>query len=187
MPSEIHSPLYDESTVAPKVFPTAISLFLISYLIKFIVLGDKKKQNIPHAGAQLDQTTVSHRRTNHNVRLRDVPSTHLDTTQNEGSQSETEQTQRCRVRKLTLPGTLPQTRLHFTTERGQRGGRRVHMCQRSIVCTGGDRISRSLVAHAWSCGRSAGSVAVRFARISVLVRHGDGSFWVVWRLTAREA
>lgn len=126
MPKAIQKPPYEESAVAPKVFPTAISLRECSislYHIKQIVmsLGPEKSNtfNVPHAGEELHQTPIAESQSNNNVRHRDTPCPHIDESKNERRQGETAETQGCRIGNLPVLDLLVGTRLELTTEGGQ--------------------------------------------------------------------
>lgn len=72
----IQKPPYDDSAVAPKVLPTAISLRKVSF----------RKENCvciaifyaPHACQQLDETTIRECSADHNVWLSETTSTQVD-------------------------------------------------------------------------------------------------------------
>lgn len=117
---EIQKPPYDESAVAPKVLPAAISLNH-QYQHQYLYLSTiQSMADIPHPGTQLHQAPICICHTHDHIRLRDIPRPHVDTPQHKGSQREASQSQRRGITKrLFLDGTGPvQTRLEF---RGQRG------------------------------------------------------------------
>jgi hypothetical protein len=86
--------------VAPKVFPTAISLYE-SWLANFRLALESaiatKQKNLPHASKQLNQTTITKSEGNNNVRVSDVTRLHVDSTQDESGEGESGQAQGSRV------------------------------------------------------------------------------------------
>ena len=96
----------------------------------------EEKRYIPHTSQQLDKTTITESRTDDNVRLSDVPSTHVDSRKDESSQGESRQAQRSRVGKLALLDRPVQTGLEFTTERRKTSLSRVDLGQRTVAKAG---------------------------------------------------
>jgi hypothetical protein len=112
MANESQKPPYDDSAVAPKVFPTAISL-QATVSVPFIgSIGCY----IPHAGQQLDQTTIAKGQPDDDAGIGDVARAHVDAAEHERGQGETAQAERRRVTELALADRPVQTRLELTTE-----------------------------------------------------------------------
>ena len=95
--------------------------------------------NLPHASAQLNQTTISKRRANNDTGLRDIQDLHLNTSQDKGSQGETAKTQRTWVGELAVLDRLPETRLELTTESWETSLRSVNLRQRTEASVVGAR------------------------------------------------
>lgn len=72
--------------------------------------------NLPHAGKKLDETTVSESSTDDDVGVLESTGTQVNARQDESSQSESAQAERCRVGELPSLGGLVETGLEFTTE-----------------------------------------------------------------------
>lgn len=76
----------------------------------------QQKRNLPHAGEQLNETTITESQSDDNVGSGDVASTHVDAAQHESGERESTQTQRSRVGELALLNRPEQTGLHLTSE-----------------------------------------------------------------------
>lgn len=81
--------------------------------------GLKGEENIPHAGKQLHQTSVSKGKTDHQIGSTEPSCPHVDQTQDEGGQGEGAQTQGCRVGDTTVLDLLVETGLKLSSESGQ--------------------------------------------------------------------
>lgn len=120
MAREIQKPPYEDSAVAPNVFPAAISLHLSARFPKPVEIGEK---NIPHPRTKLHQPTIRKRRPNNNIRLRNIPRPHINTPQDERSQRESRKPQWRRIPhllRLDGPGTV-QTGLQLAGESRELG------------------------------------------------------------------
>lgn len=114
MAKESQKPPYEERAVAPKVFPTAISLH------KVVSPCSRKhkspESDIPHASKQLDETTVTKGESDDNVRRSNAVGTQVDERQDESGKGKGTKTQGGRVGELSLLGALVETGLEFTTK-----------------------------------------------------------------------
>ncbi len=141
MPKEIQKPPYEESAVAPKVFPTAISLEIrrqhTCLAGTSLALSDGN-MHLPHASKQLYQSTIAKSNADHEVRRTQASCPHIDQAQDEGGQRESAQTQWCGIGNAAVLDLFVETRLEFTTEGRQTlvaaGG--ILMSKRSITETG---------------------------------------------------
>jgi hypothetical protein len=98
--------------VAPKVFPTAISLINDEYEINRVYTT---ALNLPHACKQLDQTTVCEGRGNDDVWLSNTTGVQIDQREDECSQGESRQAERCWIGDSFLWSSV-ETGLESTTE-----------------------------------------------------------------------
>ena len=112
IPTAIQKPPYEDRAVAPKVFPTAISLVCIS----FSVVSGQFFMNAPHASKQLDKTAVAVSRRNDNVGHGNTASLKVDEGQEERGQGESAETKWRGVGELAVADISEQTRLEFTTK-----------------------------------------------------------------------
>ena len=78
----------------------------------------KGRCNVPHAGEQLDQATVSKGNGNHNVGAGDPSRAHIDQAQDEGGQGERAETERGRIGELAAFDSGIGTWLELTTKGG---------------------------------------------------------------------
>jgi hypothetical protein len=92
---------------------------------------------IPHAGEQLDKTTVAERQGDDYVGRRDIPCAHVDKTQDESSEGESAQAEGGGIGELAALDRLVQTGLELTTEGGQGGLCGVDVGERSVSEAGG--------------------------------------------------
>src|SRR4051812_9868918 len=92
---------------------------------------------IPHAGKQLNKTTISKSKTDNNVRRANIPGTDVDSTQHESSQGESAEAQRRRVTELATLNGLVQTGLELSTKGWERRLVDVNVRQRSVSEAGG--------------------------------------------------
>lgn len=83
MAKESQKPPYEESAVAPNVFPIAISLTYVS--LRFAL---EYTMNIPHAGKELNKTAVTKRQRDHNVGVCYVERSNVDQGQDKCRQCE---------------------------------------------------------------------------------------------------
>lgn len=72
--------------------------------------------NVPHAGKELDETTITESDCNDNVWLGDTSGLEVDEREDEGCQRESGETERSWVGELALGGWLVKTWLELTTE-----------------------------------------------------------------------
>lgn len=79
----------------------------------------RSRRYIPHAGKQLNDTTVGKGRPDDDVGLGDVTGAHVDAAQHEGGEGEGAEAQRGRVGKLAVLDGAVQAGLEFTSEGGQ--------------------------------------------------------------------
>jgi hypothetical protein len=118
------------------VLPTAISLG--SHVsLQFGYSIDGWIGYIPHAGKQLNKTTISKSKTDNNVWRANIPSTDVDSTQHESSQGESAEAQRRRVTELATLNGLVQTGLELSTKGWERRLVDVNVRQRSVSEAGG--------------------------------------------------
>ena len=114
---EIQNPPYEERAVAPKVFPTAISLFRVRiYLRKS---RDPSNGDLPHASKQLNKTTISESQSNNNIGFGDATCATIDKRQNEGGKGKSAESERSWVGKLPVRVSPIKTWLEFTSESWQ--------------------------------------------------------------------
>lgn len=71
---------------------------------------------VPHAGQQLDQTTIAESQRNDDVGHPDVSRAQVDQAEHEGGQGEGAQPERCRVGEFAAFDRSVETRLELTTE-----------------------------------------------------------------------
>ncbi len=111
--------------MAPKVLPTAISLFvqrcqqprsLHSWLTRCL---RKQRSDVPHASKQLHQPSIAKGESDHQTRRSQASRPHVDQAQHKGRQSESAQTEWCRVGYVTVLDLLVETRLELSSEGGQ--------------------------------------------------------------------
>ena len=116
--NDSQKPPYDERAVAPKVLPTAISLYSthISSASPPHIPSLRWRENLPHARKQLNQPPIPKRQPNHNIRCRQTTSPHIDQRQHERRQRESTQSQRSRIGKLALRDALVGTRLELSAK-----------------------------------------------------------------------
>lgn len=93
--------------------------------------------HFPHAGKQLNETTITESQSDDNVGSGDVASTHVDTAQHERGEGESTQTQRSRVGKLALLNRLVQTGLELSSEGREVVLGRIDLGQRTIAKASG--------------------------------------------------
>jgi len=107
------------------------------------------KQHVPHAGQQLDETTITVGKGYDNVGAVKTTCLDVDQGQNEGGEGEGRQTQGCRVGELAVRGPV-ETRLEFTAKRCKAKIRVVgsNMCKRVAAIV----IRRPLLGHASAIG-----------------------------------
>ena len=98
---------------------------------------DWNPKNIPHASQQLHQASISKGQTDHEVGSAQPPCSHVDQTQDEGSQGESAQAQGRRVGNIAVLDLLVETRLELTSEGRQ-----------ALFATGGVDMSERTVAEA---------------------------------------
>ena len=92
---------------------------------------------LPHAGQQLDETTITISGGDNDVGRRDVTGFHVDGTQDECGEGESTQAQRSRIAELARVDRLVQTGLELTTEGTEVGLGSVDMRQRAVTKAGG--------------------------------------------------
>lgn len=115
--NESQNPPYEESAVAPKVFPTAISLRNNRQrCCSKCWLRIRRMKNIPHASKQLHQASVSKGQTDHQIGRTQPPRPHVDQAQDEGGQGESAQAQRRRIGNATVFDLLVETGLEFSSK-----------------------------------------------------------------------
>jgi hypothetical protein len=114
MPKEIQNPPKDERAVAPKVFPTAISLVVRVSNGKFF--QRLTSENIPHASKQLNKTAVCIGKGDNNIRCSHTASLNVDEGQDEGSESESRETERSWVAKFAVSGRPVKTWLGLSSK-----------------------------------------------------------------------
>ena len=82
-------PPYEESAVAPKVFPTAISLPTRQYCRCISEAGSPHGSiDIPHAGEQLHQAAITEGNADDKIGLAQASGAHIDQAQHERRQGE---------------------------------------------------------------------------------------------------
>lgn len=156
--------------MAPKVFPTAISLpSEISLLFGHPKVEEWETFDIPHAREQLHQTTVSKGKRDDDVGLRHPSRPHVDQTQDESGEGESGQSQRGRVGEFPILHRGVGTGLELTAKGRQpfAGRTGVDVGQRTVAEPGG-RTSRFvfLVAH----------VAGQVVAVARVILFGDQPF-----------
>ena len=102
--------------MAPKVFPTAISLCDDGQNCLWELWFGIDEKNIPHASKQLHQASVSKSNTDDEIGGSQAPGTHIDQAQDKGSQGESGEAQGRRVGDSAVLDLLVETRLELTTE-----------------------------------------------------------------------
>lgn len=90
------------------------------------------RKYIPHAGKQLNQTTIRECSTDDDAGLGDILGVHVDRTQDESGEGESTQAQRSRVTELAALDGLIQTRLELTTKGRQTSLVGVDLSQRAV-------------------------------------------------------
>ena len=117
----IQKPPYEVKAVAPKVLPTAISLRAKCKHL-FTKVYSSIDLYVPHAGKELDKTTIGESSTNNDTWRSDTTSAQVDERKNKGSKGESAQTERSWVGKLAVGDGLVGTWLKFTTKGWQTNG-----------------------------------------------------------------
>ena len=100
---------------------------------------------VPHASKQLHQSTVAERETHDQVWRAQAACTHIDQAKDEGGESESTETEWCRVGEFAVLDTLVETWLELTTEGGQ-----------TLTITGSVLVGERTIAE--SCGGLGGLV-----------------------------
>jgi hypothetical protein len=93
---ESQKPPYEDSAVAPKVLPTAISLAQVSLPVPCRWWAS----NVPHASKQLDKTSVPISERDDEVGVCNVVGADIDQRKHESSQGESRETQRRGIGEL---------------------------------------------------------------------------------------
>jgi len=109
------------------------------------IRGEKKSRssttaspNLPHARKQLNQATIPKGDSHHDIRLRNPPRPHIDQTQHKRREGKSTQSQRRRVRKLTVLDLTVSTRLELSAKGWQaRGAIGLGVSEGAIAETGG--------------------------------------------------
>ena len=86
--------------------------------------GERKpiELNLPHAGKQLNETTIAERGANHDIGRSSAACAQVDEREQESGQGESAETERRWVGNLLVLDLFVNTRLEATTEGGQGGG-----------------------------------------------------------------
>lgn len=116
----IQKPPYEDRAVAPKV-SFSISMWLIHWSGAGGRFDLTSNSHLPHAGQQLDETTVGVSQTDHNGGGRDAAGSGIDQTQDKGGESEGAETQGSRIGELSEAGLVGRT-LEGTARGGEHGG-----------------------------------------------------------------
>src|SRR4029077_5712519 len=114
MANAIQKPPYEDKAVAPKVFPTAISLGTT-----LSVQPDRRlviPSDIPHPGKELNQAAIAKRGTDHNASVTDSSCSHVDATQDKCGQSKRAEPQGSWVGELALRNRTIETRLELSSK-----------------------------------------------------------------------
>ena len=93
--------------------------------------------HVPHASKQLHQSTVAKGDTHNQVWRAQAACTHVDQTEDEGSEGESAEAEGSRIGDTTILDLLVETRLEFTTEGRQ-----------TIAIAGGGLVSEWAIAEA---------------------------------------
>lgn len=118
MAKESQKPPYEESAVAPNVFPTAISLVIRQAYFAREHCGNKAV-DLPHACKQLNQPTVAKRQSNYYVGGAQSSSTHVDQAQDKSCQGESGQAKGCRIGDFPVLDLTVGTWLKLSSKGGQ--------------------------------------------------------------------
>ena len=86
MAKEIQNPPYEDSAVAPKVFPIAISLSRHEHSERTAVYTSTKQFDLPHACEQLNKPTITESQRNDDTRNAKVADLQVDQAEDESCQ-----------------------------------------------------------------------------------------------------
>lgn len=92
--------------------------------------GDE--DNLPHAGKQLNKTTIAESETNDHVGLGNVSSSHVDGAQDKGGEGESGQTKRGRIGKPARFDGFVETWLELSSEGRQTSLSRIDLGQGAV-------------------------------------------------------